>query len=120
MARPLKTAPADDMSASPVAAVPPFHPRIVPPSVAKMNDAFLAPTRKLPGVPLNTVPVGAPATPTTSESGPAGRVIERREIGSVVGDPPGRGRPGGQPPGVDEIRVDVIRHAGEVGDQIVH
>jgi hypothetical protein len=56
-------------AASCVAAVPPFQPRMVPLSVAKMNAAPAAPTGNAPAVPLNTVPVGAPGTLTTSGSG---------------------------------------------------
>src|SRR5437867_8254127 len=49
-------------------AIPPAHPLIVPPSVEKMNAeaAFEGPVRKFPGLPANTSPVGAPATPGSS------------------------------------------------------
>src|SRR6266540_3229426 len=48
------------------AAPVPFHPAIVPLSVEKMKRARAPPMRKLVASPLNTRPVGAPATPTVS------------------------------------------------------
>src|SRR4051812_37025575 len=51
---------------------PGLHPRIVPLSVEKMNSAapeFVPSLTTNPGPPLNTSPVGAPGTLTTSDCG---------------------------------------------------
>src|SRR5512135_30057 len=60
IASPLYTAPDTELSTTRTALVPPFHPEIVPSSVAKMNRAGL-PLGSLKSValPLKTWPVGA-------------------------------------------------------------
>src|SRR6516162_5301753 len=78
IASPLKTPPETDVPRNDCVdrgggGTPGFHPRIVPPSVANMKTA--GPECPLPSLitkfelPLNTMPVGSPATPTTSGVG---------------------------------------------------
>src|SRR5947208_15870487 len=64
---PLYTAPLgeplSELSTMSTALVPPFHPEMVPSSVAKMNRAGLPFGRRKSELPLKTVPVGVAVAP---------------------------------------------------------
>jgi hypothetical protein len=72
IARPLKTAPGSTDTGATCASGPPRQPRIAPLSVSKMNAAgpsvgsVSVGTRKLPGTPAKTTPVGLVGTLTTN------------------------------------------------------
>jgi hypothetical protein len=94
---------------------------LVPLSVANMNregPEFPSPSLTMKfEPPLETNPVGAPSTWTTSGTRLAGARVQSGNVRPVVRDPPRRGGTGDEAPGVDEVRIDVSGFAGHVGDK---
>src|SRR5207247_7282318 len=68
IASPLYTAPLAELLATTNACVPPDHAEMVPSSLAKIKRAVPCEGITKPLVGLNTMPVGAPGTDTTSPS----------------------------------------------------
>ncbi len=127
------------LASKPCGFTPGFQATMVPSSVAKRKagEAVAAVPSlakpliwKPPFAPpsmLKTVPVGVPAGSsgfagpgmmTTSDCGAHRGIVQGGQAGIVVGNPEGARAACGDAPGIDQVRIEVLCHTGQVRDKI--